>query len=646
MIPMNWQKFFKKTHISLLFVLMSCYSYSQNLIELQNKYPNYSEVALETTNHYTITLNKNQEIEVTSKAIEDYLILKSATSGIDVNESLVYSDLVQITKYDAYTIGNDTEKNKITAVKNIKDKPLNTSNVFDSDTKLKIFTFSNLDLGARKVLKHNLLFKDPMLLHRFNFASNMPSVERKIIITVDKSIEIGYKIFNDNENLIQQKIEETKRFKTYTFIINNAPIYKYDSYLAGRFYEMPHIHFWIHSYIKKGEKQIVFGEIDGLYKYYNNFIKNINATEDEKLKEFTLNLVKDSKSNDEKMQEIFKYVQNQIKYIAFESGYEGFIPREASLVYERKFGDCKDMASIITEMAKYANVPNVNLTWIGTRELPYTYEELPTPAVDNHMIASYENNGKIIFLDATDSEVPFGLPSEFIQEKEALIARGDQFKLVKIEAVSSETNKYSDEYIYELKGEKIEGKGNLKTYGLTRSSILNNLGDASKNRKKYIVNILKRGNDKLNVLSFTEKNLEDNRLPYEIAYHFENENYVIGTGDETYLNMYLHKPFIHLMLDEDRKTTADIDRLQKFEYKSTFKIPEKTTITYLPENIFFENAFLKYAINLEKSENEIFLNYTIENKKTFIKPSEVKEWNESLRSLKNNLSETIVIKKI
>jgi len=262
------------------------------------------------------------------------------------------------------------------------------------------------------------------------------------------------------------------------------------------------------------------------------------------------------------------------------------------------------------------------------------------------MIASYENNGKIIFLDATDSEVPFGLPSEFIQEKEALIARGDQFKLVKIEAVSSETNKYSDEYIYELKGEKIEGKGNLKTYGLTRSSILNNLGDASKNRKKYIVNILKRGNDKLNVLSFTEKNLEDNRLPYEIAYHFENENYVIGTGDETYLNMYLHKPFIHLMLDEDRKTTADIDRLQKFEYKSTFKIPEKTTITYLPENIFFENAFLKYAINLEKSENEIFLNYTIENKKTFIKPSEVKEWNESLRSLKNNLSETIVIKKI
>src|SRR5690606_41037728 len=96
----------------------------------------------------------------------------------------------------------------------------------------------------------------------------------------------------------------------------------------------------------------------------------------------------------------------------------GFIPREADKVFERKFGDCKDMTSIITEMAKYVNVPNVNFTWIGTRELPYTYQQLPTPAVDNHMIATYIKDGKKIYLDATDANVPFGMPSGFIQGKE------------------------------------------------------------------------------------------------------------------------------------------------------------------------------------------------------------------------------------
>src|SRR5690606_28188930 len=111
--------------------------------------------------------------------------------------------------------------------------------------------------------------------------------------------------------------------------------------------------------------------------------------------------------------------------------------RQAKLVYERKFGDCKDMSSIITEMAKYANIPNVNLTWIGSRSIPYTYHEVPTPAVDDHMIATYEDaKGNIYFLDATDSYTKFGLPSGFIQGKEAMIQNGESYKLVKVPVVN------------------------------------------------------------------------------------------------------------------------------------------------------------------------------------------------------------------
>lgn len=644
MIQINWQKYFK-IKLSLIFFLSSLITYSQNLTELQNKYPDESEIALEVSEHYYITLNKKNEIEVNSNSVEDYLLLKNTSAGVSINESLVFSELNSVTDYEAYTIGNEAEKFKKTPVKLIVEKPYNSSSVFDSDTKLKVFTFSNLSQGTRKVLKHNLNFKDPMLLHRFNFTSGIPSVSRKIVLTVDKSIEIGYKIFNDTDQLVKLTTEENKKNTTYTFVINDAPIFRNEPKAAGTSYELPHLHFWISSYTIKGEKIPVFGKVEGLYKYYSDFIKNVNKTEDPALKKFTLELVKDAKTNDEKMEKIFKFAQDQIKYVAFESGYEGFIPRNASLVFERKFGDCKDMSSIMTEMAKYAEVPNVNLTWIGTRELPYSYEELPTPAVDNHMIATYERNGEIIFLDATDSQVPFGLPSEFIQGKETLISNGDSFKIVEVPTLTAIQNKYEDVYSYVLNGNKIEGKGKLKTNGLTRSYYLNVMSDISKNRKKYIESILERGNDKLNVVSFTENNIQDKTLPYEIEYSFENDNYVVHAGDETYLNMFLHKPFMDLIFDEERKTTADLDRLQNFEFKTVFKIPENTKVTYVPENVTFEDAFIKYKINFNKNANEILLNYTIENKKTYIKPSEVKSWNESLKKLKSNLNETIVIKK-
>ena len=86
-----------------------------------------------------------------------------------------------------------------------------------------------------------------------------------------------------------------------------------------------------------------------------------------------------------------------IKYIAFEYALGGFIPREANEVFQKKYGDCKDNSSILFKMLEIAGLQG-NLTWIGTRKIPYTYEEVPTRAVDNHMILSYENKNNTYLL--------------------------------------------------------------------------------------------------------------------------------------------------------------------------------------------------------------------------------------------------------
>ncbi|MBC8644862.1 transglutaminase domain-containing protein [Flavobacterium lindanitolerans] len=156
----------------------------------------------------------------------------------------------------------------------------------------------------------------------------------------------------------------------------------------------------------------VLDNTEELYNYYKSFIKNLNKTDDTELKELSVELTEGLSSDTEKIKKIFYWVKDNIKYIAFENGYEGFIPREASTVFKRKFGDCKDMSSIITSMANYAGIKNVTVSWIGTREIPYSYEQLPTPSVDNHMIAVYNDNGNYIFLDATDRE-PLWNPNFF-----------------------------------------------------------------------------------------------------------------------------------------------------------------------------------------------------------------------------------------
>ena len=53
------------------------------------------------------------------------------------------------------------------------------------------------------------------------------------------------------------------------------------------------------------------------------------------------------------------------------------------------------------------------------------------------MIATYISGDKIIYLDATDENVPFGLPSNFIQGKEALIAQNKSYKLATVPEISA-----------------------------------------------------------------------------------------------------------------------------------------------------------------------------------------------------------------
>lgn len=647
-IPLNiniftTQTFWCQSRILLLFISINFTSFGQDYLKYQEKYPGHSEIITEYLEHYHIELDKNNQLKIYQDNIEETMIITDKGTGFSAVESIIFSDLNTIKSYDAYTINTINNRDKKTPIATIVDKKLDQKSIFDSDVKLKLFNYANLTLGSKKVLKYNLEFLDPFLLHRFIFTSGIPNVQRTMKISFPENVKVEYKMFNTEGMSIIKNSEVKKGVTTLTFTSKFPEILRNDNDAAGRMYEAPHLHFWVSEYIVKNEKKEVLGSIDKLYAYYYNFIQQINQVENPELKEFTLHLLKDKKSDEDKIKTIFKWVQKNIKYVAFESGYEGFIPREAGLVFERKFGDCKDMTSLITEMAKYAGVPNVNFTWIGTREIPYTYKQLPTPAVDNHMIATYIKDNEIIFLDATDQNVPFGLPSSFIQGKEALIAQGSTYQLAVVPEISAELNVRKDVVKIQLDEQKIKGEGIYSTEGLIATTLRNTIGDNYNKRKDFAFALLEKGNNKFKLNDYREINFEENELPYTFEYSFELDNYVVSAGKENYINLVMDKPYLNHTFESNRMQTYDNKYLQKDIYQVTLEIPENAKVTYLPQDVFFENDLMKYSFIYQTDQNKVTLNYEIQTKKTFIRPNEFDLWNETIKKLKENYIETIII---
>ncbi len=642
---MNWSKLSNNIVYNVCFYLffITVASAQNKLTDYKKTYPSYNELILNDSKSYDLYI-ENHKLKVIEDNNYESMILSE--NGIQNNrESFSYSELVKLRNYDAYTtLINSNGKEKKIKVTNSNEKQSTNNSVFFDDVKERQLIFPSLEAGAKKTYNVQNEFVDPFLLHKFIFGGSFPVENSSLEIKTEKDINIGYKIFNDPNNTIAFSKTEKKGKWVYKWSLKNIKPLESEPNSQGYLYIIPHINFYVKDYTVDNKKIEVLDDIDKLFKYYKGFITNLNTKEDTNLKALTEKITANQTNDVDKIKQIFYWVKDNIKYIAFENGYEGFIPREASVVFERKFGDCKDMASIITTMAKYANVKDVNVSWIGTRSIPYSYKELSTPAVDNHMIAVFKNGDQYVFLDATDKETRYGIPTAFIQGKEAMFSDNDNYKIVPVPVVEAETNQIKETVKISINKDKLEGSGKIEFNGYNRSHILAQIGDAAnKTRFEMVKNLVVKGNNKFNLKDYTEENIAERDKSYIVKYNFELENYIIKVDKEIYVNLFLDKIFEKSTVEKDRVSKFEFDYLTAVNNQYEFEIPKNCTIKHLPENLNIDNELLKANFTFEIKNKSIQLNIQLKQKKMVLDNKDFELWNQTIHTLEKNYTETIIL---
>ena len=645
---MNWSKFLNNTLHSIGITSLGFFTLiasAQNaLTDYKKSYPDHNELVINNLQSYNISI-ENKKIKIIQDNHFESMILSE--NGIQNNkESFSYSNLVKLNSYDAYAVFNENGKEKKIKVTQTNEKLSQDGSVFFNDVMVRELTFKNLETGTKKVYNYQTEFIDPYLLHKYIFGNNIPIQNSTLEIITEKGIEIGYKIFNDPNNNISFSKTEKKGKWIYRWTLNDIKPLKREINAPGYLYIVPHINFFIKNYVVDNQTNEILGSIENLFSYYKGFIKNLNKNEDSSLKDLTLEITKNKNDDEEKIKAIFYWVKENIKYIAFENGYEGFIPREASLVFQRKFGDCKDMGSIISSMAKYANVKDVTIAWIGTRSIPYSYDELPIPSVDNHMIAVYKKNNDYIFLDATDKETRYGLPTAFIQGKEALLNENENYKIIKVPVVPAEKNEITDAVKLSIEKDKLIGSGKMERYGYNGSHSLMKIGDThNKTRFESVKEMVLKGNNKFNLIEYKEENRDEKDKPYIINYNFDLDNYIIKLDSEMYVNLFLDKFLEDLMIEKNRISKFEFEYLTQYKTKYTLEIPKDYSVKQLPDNFSLDNEYLKADFNYELKNGTLNLIVSLNQKKIILDNKDFEPWNESIKKLKTNYNQALILSK-
>tara|TARA_B100001173_G_C16026649_1_gene564394 strand:+ start:434 stop:2308 length:1875 start_codon:yes stop_codon:yes gene_type:complete len=623
-----------------------------SLSELQAKYKEDHAIYLSEKEHVHIKTSGN-EFSIYSDVSWEILYLtdKARAYGDQNIQFSKFSEIKNINAFSCVPKSNDPKKLKKIKVTNFKTEDVFNGSYFFHDNKQVAFKFPGNLPGTKINLSYREEVKKPQFIGSTFFLNHLPTLRSEFSISFPSNVDVNYQLFNAEKiDILHSKVTK-KGITTLTWKVENQDAYESSPGAPNLRYYTPHIVTYIGDIRLKDTTITVLPNLDGLYNWYYSLVEDLNMKEDSALKKVTLNLIENIKAKDDKARVIFNWVQDNIKYVAFEDGMGGFVPRSAGSVCRKRYGDCKDMTSIITEMMKYAGI-EANITWIGSDDLPYDYTEIATPIVDNHMIASYRNKeNKIVILDAVGTYTPYGYPTEFIQGKQALISKGkDNYEIFRVPVVKKEKNMEYDYISMKLEGEKLVGTGKIEAKGYKKINYVQKLlnMNSAEDQRSYIESYLEKGNNKFRVDNSNFIGLKNRDTSLTINYAFNLGDYSKTVKDETYVNLNLDRDFKNSKLDvEERKgIPRQFSHKVDLRYEVVFEYPEEANLAFVPENSYFEGVGFGFQIVYERQEHKIILKKNIYIDTLLIEEPLFQEWNSMIKELKKAYKEVVIIKNI
>jgi transglutaminase-like putative cysteine protease len=611
------------------------------LADIQKEYPGQQATYLDLRTDLTIEI-RHDSVQVLARHHHDMLHLGEESAGYAYDQ--VYSShFSRLQKLEARTMAlvpGTTDKYKALKVTTFKNKADVQDGIFFDDTRTTSFSFPAIAPGARTITDYSVLHPDARFLLPFYFGSYVPVRHSELTITAPKSVVINYKMFNAGKLPIKFSKQEQGSSVVYRWTADNLPAATRDADAPKGSYYLPHLVYYVEQATIAGKQQQLLSGVPQLYTLYSDFVRRIQPHDSPALKQQVETLVAGAKTPEEKARRVYYWVQDNVRYIAFEQGLRGFVPHAAGLVYERRYGDCKDMANLTTEMLRLAGLKSY-LTWVGTRDLPYKYEELATPGVDNHMISTCElTPGQYVFLDATGKYTPFGMPSAFIQGKEGLLALdATQSKVLPIPTVAPARNGTDDRSVLTFDGATgLHGTGQVEMNGYAKVDQTYAFDGLDKVQEpKYVKALLERGNNKFFVDKYAVQNLAARDQPLRVTYDYRVQDYVQKLDDELYVNLNLEKPLAHDRLDS---LVRRLPRMSEFAHtdhtRTELVVPAGYEVSYLP---------LKFTISYERQGDRIIQDRELTVNYLLLPPGQFGQWNGVVDKLGAAYREVVILKK-
>jgi hypothetical protein len=512
--------------------------------------------------------------------------------------------------------------------------------VFYSDAQVCAYRFTLSVPGQIARYESTKLYKDPRYLTKAFFHHEAPVEKRLISIHVPNWANVELLEMNFDGYDITRNITSSNGITIYTYQANNIGGFPKEKDTPGYLHFLPHILILTKEYQINGITKTVLSSTNDLYAWYSSLVSKLKPDTKE-LKPLVEKLTADLQTDEEKIKAIYYWVQDNIKYIAFEDGLAGFKPEEAHEVYYKRYGDCKGMANLAKEMLSLAGF-DARLTWVGTDRIPYSYS-IPSLAVDNHMICTVFNQDKLYILDPTESFSPLGAMAERIQGKQILIENGNTF-LIK-DLPHAEVDQFTQEshWEYSISGNSMTSKGKAAFNGESKKIILNVLHMIKAEERSRYFKTLLAGTGNPDFLSIYDHSAMDREAPFQISFSAMSRNQYNKFNNEVYIDLDFSDDLKNLSLDKNRKVPYKFPHKVYQKTVAELVIPDKHRLKHLPDPINIKSELFEFDMSYEVKDDKLIYSKVIKIRHQVLPVAQFEAWNKAINDIRKFYDDQIIL---
>lgn len=518
--------------------------------------------------------------------------------------------------------------------------------IFYSDARVCTFTLPFTKAGTESETEMEMTVLDPRYFNTVYFSEPYAVGKKEIKMIVPRWMKVTIKELNFNGFQISKQVSYDARADAdvYVYTATNLPAMAREKRCPGPSYLYPHLLVMSQSATMDGNTVQYLGTVDGLYAWYHGLVKQVGNDEavmKTKATEITKNITGDSA----RIGAVYNWVQDNIRYIAYEDGIAGFKPEAAQNVLQHKYGDCKGMANLTCQLLKALGY-DARLCWIGTDHIAYDYS-LPTLAVDNHMICTVNLNGKRCFLDATESYIGMNKYAQRIQGRQVLIEDGDHYILDHVPTRDVEQNISYEKRALKIAGTDLTGKVEHSWKGESEEDLLGNIhGLRSEKVNDALVQYLAEADNKYTITNLQTSDLKNWNADLDIHYDLLHKDAVTSFGKDIYIEPDFRKEYSGMSFDTTRRTQDFLfPYKEKTVTETSLEIPAGYVAAALPNNLSIARAGYTFHITYRKDGNRIIYHKEILIRNVKLARDQFRQWNEDVQALQSTYLQQITLTK-